>query len=255
MRWLLMGLLAGGVGLAVPETAWADELPTAEQLLGGIDENLTFESRTSTVTMTVKTARRTRSYEMRTYGRGASEAAIEYLAPVRDKGTRILRKSGEVWMYLPSVERTQKISGHMLREGMMGSDVSYEDMTSASSWRDAYQATVEGEDTIDGRRCYKMVMVANDESITYPKRVAWVDAETKIPIRQELYAVSGMLVKTWTMTDVREYEGGRRFPSTMKISDALQAGSETVLELTDITFGVALEDEVFSVRWLERGGG
>lgn len=235
-----------------PDSTAAQALPDATELLQGIDQNLQFDTRATTVTMTVASSRRTRVYKMRTFGRGDAEAAIEYLEPARDKGTKMLRQGQEMWMYLPAIERTQKISGHMLRQGMMGSDVSYEDMTAASSWRDQYTAEVTGSHQLGDRACWRVEMKAKDDSVTYPRRIAWVDQQTRIPLKQELYALSGMLLKTWEMSDIRTYDGGRQFPSTMTITDEVQQGSKTTLQMDEIRFGVDLEAEVFSQRWLER---
>lgn len=248
---LWMALTFGaGIGGVVPAVSYASEA-SIDAILEGVDRNLTFDSRTSTVTMTVEAAKRTREFQMKTYGRGSDEAAIEYLAPARDKGTKMLRKGGDLWMWLPSVERTQKISGHALRQGLMGSDVSYEDLTSASKLRDAHAATLLREEAHDGRPCWVLELKAHDAEQTYARRVAWVDKEHHVPLKQELYAVSGLLLKTWEMSDVQEI-AGRRFPMRMVIEDQVKKGSRTTLALSDVQFGVALEDEVFSQRWLER---
>lgn len=228
-------------------------LPEVKKLLHALEENLNFESRTSTLTMVVANARRTRTYEMQAFGRGLDEAAIEYLAPARDKGTKMLRRGDELWLYLPSVERTQKISGHMLRQGMMGSDMSYEDMTSSTDWDEAYDGTVAGIEPLEGRDHYLLELVAKDDTVTYAKRKIWIDTKTLIPTRQELYALSGMMVKTWVMKDVKEFEGGRLYPMTMRIEDTLKKGSYTEIRTTELAFGVELEGETFSMRWLERG--
>jgi outer membrane lipoprotein-sorting protein len=229
---------------------WA-QTPTADELLAQIDAQMVYDSRTSRVRMKVVNARRTREFVMVTYGRGADDAAIEYLEPARDKGTRMLKKGNEMWLWLPAVERVQKISGHMLREGMMGSDVSYEDMTNNAELRKLYTATVSGESTVDGRKCWKLEMVATTEEVTYHKRVTCIDTETFIPVSQELYAVSGMLLKTWTMSDVKKV-GERWVPHKMRIEDKLQQGSYTEILIEETTFGVSLPEEVFTTRWLER---
>jgi len=244
---LLLGLL-----LLLPGLARAGDLPGAAEVLDRIDRNLVFETRTSTMTMTVEGGNRTRVYSMRSYGRGEDDSAVEYLAPPRDKGTRLLKLGNDLWTYLPSVDRTQKISGHMLRQGMMGSDVSYEDLMTSTGMRQRYEARVTGEEAVDGRACYKLELTAKDASVSYPRRVSWIDKELYIPLKQDLYALSGMLLKTWTMSDVREFPGGRRFPTRMEIRDALKKGSRTVIEFTELKFGVDLEEEVFSMRWLER---
>ena len=224
---------------------------TVDELLMHLDSNMTFDTRESTVRMTVTKGERVKSYLMHSYGRGADESAMEYLEPARDKGTRMLKKNDELWMYLPSVEKTQKISGHMLRQGMMGSDMSYEDMMQASAWRKLYTGKIVGEEVQDGRKCWKVELLATSDTVSYPKRVSWIDQETYIPLRQELYALSGMLLKVWIMSDVKDF-GGRKFPTRMTVEDKVQTGSKTEIVFEQMTFAVALEEEVFSLRWLER---
>ena len=238
--------------LAVGQDAPKEELPSVEDLLRGIDQNMVFETRTATVTMTVEGKRRTRTFTIKSYGRGVDESAMLYLAPSRDKGTKMLKKGDELWMYLPSVDRTQKISGHMLRQGMMGSDVSYEDMMQSTEMAEMYTASITGQESVDGRPCWVMELVAKDDSVSYPKRISYVDKETLIPLKQELFALSGMLLKSWTMGEIKEFEGGRKFPTKMVITDEVKKDSKTTIEFPEMTFGIELEEEVFSQRWLER---
>lgn len=240
-----------GAAAACPTRLFA-AAPSVDDILGGIDRNMVFESRTSVLTMTVDGDKRSRSFEMQSYGRGTTDSAMEYLAPAREKGTRMLKLGDELWMYMPSVDKVQKISGHMLRQGMMGSDISYEDMMASTELRKLYSATLSGSETVEGRPCWKLEMLALDSSISYPKRYSWVDQELSIPLKQELFAVSGMLLKTWKMSDIREFPGGRRFPARMEVVDELKKSSRTTLSFRDLQFGVALPDEVFSQRWLER---
>ncbi len=229
----------------------AEELPSVESLLTGIDDNMTFQSRKVTAQMEVVKPSRTKTYEFVSYGRGADDAATEFLAPSRDAGTKMLKLGDEMWMYLPSVEKVQKLSGHMLRQGMMGSDISYEDMMKSSSWLDAYDAKVTGAEVVEGSDCWVIEMRAKTDDVSYPTRKVWVDKTTSIPAKQELYALSGVLLKTWEMKEPKEIEG-RWYPTKMVIDDALQQGSTTTMTFTEMDFSVELQDEVFSMRWLER---
>jgi outer membrane lipoprotein-sorting protein len=226
-------------------------LPNAADLLTRMDKNLTFESRRVRMVMTVE-GKRTRTFEMVSYGRGEEDGATEYLSPARDKGTKMLKLGDELWIYLPGVDRVQKISGHMLRQGMMGSDLSYEDMLASREMRSRYDATVTGESTAGGRACWLLEMKAKDPGVAYPKRVSCVDKETYIPLEQKLYALSGLLLKTWTMSDVKAFAGGRNFATKMTIEDHVKKESITRLELKELEFGVDLPGEIFSLRWLER---
>ena len=239
------------LALGTPTELHAEELPTVADLLAEVDRNMVFESRSTTATMTVVKPRRTKTYTLLSYGRGVDDAATEFLSPERDAGTKMLKKGDEMWMYLPSIEKVQKLSGHMLRQGMMGSDISYEDMMESSSWLDSYTAEVSGASTFEERPCWVLEMVAKSDDVAYPKRVVCVDQETKIPVKQELYALSGMLLKVWTMHDPKLY-GERWYPSRMRVEDKLQEGTYTEMSFDEMTFTVELEEEVFSMRWLER---
>lgn len=254
MRLALLLLLLPAAALAQPAeppVPTVPATPTADDLLDAMDKTLQFDTRTSRSTMTVVDGDRTRAYELQSFARGTDDAAVEYLSPPRDKGTRMLKKKDDLWLYMPRAERTQKISGHMLRQGMMGSDISYEDMMQAADFRKRYAATVLGEEELAGRPCWKLEAVARDSTVSYPRRLIWIDKETMVPVRQELFAVSGMLLKTWEMSDVRQIEG-RWTAMKMELADKLRHGSKTVLTLESVTYGVALKDEVFSLRWLER---
>lgn len=249
-RTFLFALSAIAALSALPALA-QETLPTAADLLARIDANMTFETRTARFSMTVTKNGRVKSYEAMTHGRGASEAAVEFLSPPRDAGTRMLKKGDELWMYLPSIEKVQRISGHMLRQGLMGSDFSYEDMMEANDLRTRYKATVTGKETKDGRPCYKVEMTALKDDVSYPKRVSWMDAEHNIPVREELYALSGMMVKVISMSDVQSF-GTRKFPTRIVAEDKLQQGSKTEMRFTSMEFAVDVPEEVFSMRWLER---
>jgi outer membrane lipoprotein-sorting protein len=242
---------AAALGCLASGTALADEV-TVDMLLRGLEKNLNADSRTATNTMTVSNGRRVREYVIQSYGRGIDESALEFIAPARDKGTKMLRKGDDMWLYMPSVERTQKISGHMLRQGMMGSDMSYEDVTSSTNWAEVYNGTILGIESLAGRDHHRVELVAKTEDITYHKRVLWIDVETLIPTKQELYALSGLLVKSWEMSDVQETDG-HKYPMKMRIEDKLKAGSFTEIHTTELSFEVDLPDEVFSMRWIERG--
>ena len=244
MRVLLVCLLALA---ALPARA---EAPSADELLAKMDANLTFEARKARMVMTIA-GRRTRTFEIVSYGRGEHDSSMEYLSPAREKGTKMLKLGDELWIYMPTVERVQKLSGHMLRQGMMGGDLSYEDLMTSNESRKQYTAKVTGEDAVDGRPCWKLELTAKDDTVTYPRRVSCVDKATFIPLRQELFALSGMLLKTWTMSDVKPF-GERHFPTKMVVQDHVKKESVTTIEFKEMEFGIAFPREVFSLRWLER---
>jgi outer membrane lipoprotein-sorting protein len=240
--------LPGNQAFAEAEAA----LPSAQSILVAMDHNMLFERRTSTIKMRVEGRRRTRTFEILSYGRGQSDAAMEYLQPLRDRGTKMLKLGEDLWIYMPTIERTQKISGHMLRQGMMGSDLSYEDMMATQEMNKMYVSKVKRSEELEGRATWVLEMVAKDLSLTYPKRVMWVDKERSVALKQELYALSGLLLKVWSMSKIEKFGPHRYFPTRMVIEDKLKKGSKTILEFSYMNFDVKVPEEVFSRRWLER---
>ena len=238
------------LALSLSTAAHAQDI-TAAEIVQRMDANLVFDTRSSVTTLTVIKGKKVKTYEIDSYGRGTQDAALEFIAPQRDKGTKMLKKGGELWMYMPSIEKTQKISGHMLRQGMMGSDFSYEDMMETTELTKLYKTTLVGDELLGSTPCWKLELTAIEEDTSYPRRVMWVDKAKAIPINQELYASSGRLVKTWAMAGIQEFDG-RYYPTAMRIDSAVEAGSYTIAQFNDLTFSIPLEDEVFNRRWLER---
>jgi hypothetical protein len=70
-------------------------------------------------------------------------------------------------------------------------------------------------------------------------------------VRQELFALSGMLLKTWSMDTPKQFDS-RWYPTRMILEDKLQEGTRTTLEFSDLTFGESVDQSVFGRRWLER---
>ena len=226
-------------------------MPTADEVVKKVDANMNYETRQAMIKMTVSKKRRVKTYEMRSHAKGQQQAAVEFLYPPREQGRKMLKKDNSMWIWLPNAEKTQKLSGHMLRQGMMGSDMSYEDILQATQLSDLYDAKIIGEESIRERRCLKLELTAKSNSVTYAKRISWIDKEHYVPIKEYLYTTSGKLVKEWTMLGIKDYDG-RKFPTKMIVHDKLLPNSKTEIEFTDLQFQIQIEQEIFNKRWLER---
>ncbi|MFZ2896490.1 MAG: outer membrane lipoprotein-sorting protein, partial [Saprospiraceae bacterium] len=96
---------------------------------------------------------------------GDKRSFTEYLSPAREAGTKMLKLENQLWIYSPSTDRTIQISGHMLRQSVMGSDLSYEDMMDDRKLTDIYSAKVAGEETIDNRKTWVLELTAKVEDV------------------------------------------------------------------------------------------
>jgi outer membrane lipoprotein-sorting protein len=185
------------------------------------------------------------------YSVGNKQSFTEYLSPARDKGTKMLKLENQLWIYSPSTDRIIQISGHMLRQSVMGSDLSYEDMMDDRKLTDIYSAKVTGNETIDGRNTFVLELTAKVGDVAYHSQKIWVDTERYIPLKQEMYAKGGQLLKRSTLSDVRQVQG-RWFPMTIVYKDMLKEGSGTEFKMTSVKFDQDIPEYKFTKAALKQ---
>ena len=225
---------------------------SVQDIIRAMDENLNAKSRVSTSKMVVHGRRSSRTIESKNWVVGIDLAFTEYLSPPREKGTKMLKLGDKLWTYSPQTDRVIQISGHMLRQSVMGSDISYNDMMEDRPLEELYEATLEGSVDIDGRDHWIMFLETRVTGLSYPKRRAWIDKEYLLPMKEELYAKSGKLLKTSTMSGVRKVQG-RWFPSQFIYKDELKRNSKgTEWIIDEIAFDIDIPDSRFSKALLRK---
>ncbi len=223
----------------------AASAPDGEAILRRVDENMGSDNKITTSLMTIHGRRGSRSIRARSWIRGRTESFTEYLDPPREKGTKMLKLGDQLWTYAPEADRTILISGHMLRQSVMGSDLSYEDMMEDPRLEVLYAATVAGEETVEGRACWVLDLASRGGEIAYFKRKVWVDKERFVVLREERFAKSGKLLKTTEVKTV-ERQGGRWVPTRVVFKDALKEGGGTEFALEAIEFDAKIPDYRFT---------
>lgn len=226
-------------------TFWSFGQPTADEIIDRIDKNMSAKTRVTTSKMIIHGKRKDRTIVSKGYSEGNNKSFTEYLSPEREKGTKMLKLNDRLWIYSPSADRIIQLSGHMLKQSVMGSDLSYEDMMEDRKLTDLYSAKVVGSELIDGRDTWKMELNAIVSDINYHKRVIWVDQERFVPLKEELYAKSGQLLKRTTLSNVVKIDG-RWFPKKINYKDMLQSGQGTDFIILETTFNKDIPDYIFS---------
>ena len=225
---------------------------TVQDIIKAMDNNLNAKNRVITSKMVVHGRRSSRTIESRNWVVGINQAFTEYLSPPREAGTKMLKLEDKLWIYSPQTDRVIQISGHMLRQSVMGSDMSYNDMMEDRPLEELYEATLEGSVGINGRDHWIMLLTAKTKGLSYPLRRAWIDKEYLLPMREELYAKSGKLLKTSTMSDIRKVQG-RWFPSQFNFKDELKRNSKgTEWVIDEIAFDVDIPASRFSKAMLRK---
>ena len=218
---------------------------SVQDIIKAMDNNLNAKSRVMTSKMVVHGRRAIRTIESRSWVVGIDLAFTEYLSPPREAGTKMLKDGDKLWTYSPQTDRVIQISGHMLRQSVMGSDMSYNDMMEDRPLMGLYEATLENSVEINGRDHWILLLTAKVKGLPYPMRRAWIDKEYLLPMKEELYAKSGKLLKTSTMDGIKKVQG-RWFPSRFIFKDELKRnskGTEWIIE--EIEFDTEIPNSRF----------
>ncbi len=223
--------------------------PDAKAILKLVDQQMFTESSEATMTMII-TNRRGRETRItsRSWSRGEKRSLVEYLSPAREKGIKMLRLDDVLWMYTPQADRVIQISGHMLRQRVSGSDLSYEDMVDNGKLLDIYDAALVGDEEFMGRPCYvlRLRVKAGTEDVAYAQRKIWVDKTRYLPLKEERFAKNGTtLLKVFEIREVMQV-GKRWYPKEMYFKDVLAKGQGTRYRVESINFDADIPDYLFT---------
>jgi outer membrane lipoprotein-sorting protein len=225
--------------------------PDANVILDKVDKNMSSKNRISESEMIIHGRRTSREIKSISYSVGLKQSFTEYLSPAREQGTKMLKLENQLWIYSPSTDRIIQISGHMLRQSVMGSDLSYEDLMDDRKLSDIYTAKFTGNETIDSRNTYVLELIAKVDDVAYQSQKIWVDAERFVPLKEEMFAKSGQLLKRSTLSDVKQVQG-RWFPMTIIYKDVLKEGNGTEFKITSVKFDQNIPDYIFTKAALKQ---
>ncbi len=227
------------------------QYPDGTEVLQKIDENMSSSNQIIVSTMVIHGRRSSRSITSKSWIEGSEKSFTEYIAPAREKGTKMLKIDDQLWMYSPQSDRIIRISGHMLRQSLMGSDLSYEDMMEDRRLEEIYSAEITGEEQIDERDCWVMKLSATEDDVAYHSQKFWVDKEYMIPLKQQLFAKSGKMLKIVELSDLFRVDD-RWYPKRMLFQDVLLKGKGTEFIIESINFDENIPNHIFSKASLRK---
>ncbi|MDR2247924.1 MAG: outer membrane lipoprotein-sorting protein [Treponema sp.] len=242
------------IALAAASAAYG-QAPSAAELLRRVDDNEIYATIEYEGEMIIDYQNRRFVKTMKAWGRENSDSFVEFTNP-EDRGTKYLKKGGRLYVYSPDTEEVMLISGHMLKESMMGSDMSYEDTIENETLSARYTPSLGGPAVWSGsngvsRDCWVLDLAAKKRTESYPRQKLWIDKETGDCLHYELFALSGAKLKEYNLIRV-EAVPGRRFPVEIEIRDLLRKNSKTTMIMRKVILDRPIADSVFSQRNLAR---
>lgn len=231
--------------VAVAATATAQ---TAEEIIRRLEANETHETAYAEGRMLIHDRFGDRTTSFRSWSRGEDESLIEFTS-AGEAGRKILRRDDQIYLFYPDAAELIRLRGSALRDSVMGSDMSYEDLTSGGGLLADYEAKLTGTETVDGTEAYRIELEAKTRDVPYPRQVIWVDADRYVGLRTEMYSRSGDLLKVMDALELTEQDG-KIFPVRVRIEDRLRADTYTEFVFDEIRVNVSIDDDRFSLEEL-----
>jgi outer membrane lipoprotein-sorting protein len=230
------------------------QTPAAAELLRRVDDNEIYSTIEYEGEMIIEYQGKRFIKLMKAWARENSDSFIEFTNS-EDRGTKYLKRGGRLYVYSPDTEEVMLISGHMLKESMMGSDMSYEDTIENEKLINRYDPVVSGSESWNfngaDRDCWVLELTAKRRTESYPKQKLWIDKETGDCLHYELFALSGAKLKEYNLNRIEVF-GARRFPVEIEVRDLLRRGGKTTMLMRNVVMDRPIADSVFSQRNLTR---
>lgn len=245
---------------AVP--AVGGEITDADAIAACVQKNL--PETTSVQTFHFRTADRAGSERQitgkvwwRRFEDGLSRVLLGVGEPGDLRGSALLlieRSSGsDMFLYLPEMRKTRRITSHSVSGSLFGSDFTYEDFQQIQGVRQEGETEALPDTTLEGVPVHVVAQrPAPEAGSSYARVVSYVTRDGCVPIRSEMWEPGERLRKVLTADLSSLYdEDGVRIPTHLRMEDRLQRSS-TDLFFSDIEVGEKIPRRYFDMTALER---
>ncbi|MEE9162907.1 MAG: outer membrane lipoprotein-sorting protein, partial [Candidatus Neomarinimicrobiota bacterium] len=194
-----------------------------------------------------------RTLTVRSVSKGGTRQIVWFLAPADDRGVAFLRiehedRDDEMRMWLPSFRKMRRIAASRKGESFMGSDLSYEDMTSRTLTDYTYE--LRGEERLHDQPVWVLASTPRAElRSSYSELVSWVRKSDAVILKEEYYDRVGNLLKVRTV-EVEERQG-YVVPVSMFMRN-VQKEHTTELHFDKVALDTGVSDDLFHERNLRR---
>lgn len=222
----------------------------AREVMKRLQEMMRSETNIAQYTMRVETPdwQRTVNFEIWDDQSG-KRLLIRINSPKKNKDTAFLKRDGNLWMYLPNLERNIRIPPSMMLSSWMGSSFTYDDLIKVTSVVDDYTHRIISRDQ---ERISIESMPKPDAPVVWG-RLVHVLTRDGVPVYEDFYDEEGQKIRNLRFGDVREM-GGRQIPTRWVMRQLDGSGKQTVLRLEAVKFDSEIASSVFTHANMQRRG-
>lgn len=189
-----------------------------------------------------------KKYRMTMKNAGSEKMLIEFTYPPRNKGEKVLQVGDNIWIYRPKINKIIRISG---KSSFSGSDFSNTDILSVRLSKD-YNAKIIGEEDFQGKKAYKLELLAKSDDVTYAKIIYWVRKSDLVPLKRDFYTLSGHRIKTLLLETRDGGMNGNGLPNYMIMSNVMEKNKKSIMIFKSFQGNQKFSDKVFRKSSLKR---
>ncbi len=172
--------------------------------------------------------------------------------PPRERGQAFLKRGDDLWHWIPSIDKTIKMSAALLSQPWMGSDFSLNELIRNSSMANDYAHFDLGSDTLNGIYCHVLELRPNQTApVVWESIRMWIDVDHFDQLQLGYYDHSGQMAQLLQASGFQKF-GDRRMPSRMEMTPMNKSGSKTIIEIETYQFNPILEPGFFSLQNMRR---
>ncbi len=189
------------------------------------------------------------------YAQDQARVMMYFREPADIRGARFLvvekQPQSDMYIYMPSLFKVRRVTSRNIANSIMGTDFSYEDFERIQGILSDLHAEQFPDDTLAGRAVY-VLMSYPPESSGYVKVATYIDKESCIPLKTELYEIGHELRKQLSIDPAAiRHQGGISYPSELVVKD-LKQKTETRLIIRNVSVGTELSDDLFDAEKMKQ---
>ena len=233
----LIFLLVFGAVLGLP-----GQEPDGNTLLEKMDRNLNPESfEAYRKLVNIEPNGRTKEFVLYTVKKGADKVAALFLSPASEKGRSTLRLEDNMWLYIPNVAKPIRITS---LQSVVGGVFNNSDILRLDY---AAEYTVEKMEDVDGELV--LHCKARTTAVAYDRLRIQLEKKRLLPLRIDCLTEAGMLIKTLSFEEIKDFGSGIVRPSVIETESPLYKGYKSVMIFANIK-AREFEDEVFTLTFI-----
>jgi len=179
---------------------------------------------------------------------------LRFLEPADDAGTGLLtfeqRNTDDLqWLFLPSVRKARRLAAADRSSEFMGSDLYFEDLSALSA--DEYEHKLLSEVMLGGVACYLIESKPKPGiNSAYALMRSWIDKQTFIGQKIEMYDKNGKLLKTMATKRVQQVDGIWTIMEA-EITRVNMGQAKTLMTTVERQYNVEIPNNYFTTQFLE----